>query len=112
MQQIDIMPSVLEYLHYDRPFFALGNSVFDSLAKRYVITENNHSYWWLNQEYLGKFQDTVLKGLYRFPSDSLMKNDLMYLGGKGNSQFIEGFKAFLQTYHSALLENQLIIPDN
>jgi hypothetical protein len=28
VQQIDILPSVLGYLHYDKPYFAYGKNIF------------------------------------------------------------------------------------
>ncbi len=36
-QHIDIMPSVLDYLHYDKSFYALGSSVFNPTRNAFVI---------------------------------------------------------------------------
>src|SRR5205814_9297904 len=46
-QQIDIQPSILDYLHFDEPFFSFGESVFDSTADHFAVNYLNDTYQFL-----------------------------------------------------------------
>jgi phosphoglycerol transferase MdoB-like AlkP superfamily enzyme len=51
VQQIDILPSVLDYLNYDEPFFSFGESVFNKNYEGYAINFGNDQYQFINQKY-------------------------------------------------------------
>src|SRR5207244_1754677 len=36
-QQIDILPSIMDYLNYDQNYFAFGKSVFDSSTGEFAV---------------------------------------------------------------------------
>ncbi|MGE8243431.1 MAG: LTA synthase family protein, partial [Sphingobacterium sp.] len=44
VQQIDIMPTVLNYLHYDEPYFAFGSDAFKPGRDNFVLNNNAGSY--------------------------------------------------------------------
>ncbi len=109
VQQLDILPSVLDYLHYDQRFFAFGNSIFRKDAPRYVVNENNGSYQWLKNGYLLQTKEVQATGLFRFPQDSLCQHNESTSAADAARQLYE-FKAFLQLYRSALIHNKMSAP--
>ncbi len=106
-QQLDILPTVLDYLHYDERFFAFGNSILRPGGMRYAVNESNGSYQWLTDHYLLRLKETTPTGLFRFPNDSTCLHDLLTsLPADGVRQHKE-FQAFLQLYRDALIHNKL-----
>lgn len=107
VQQLDILPSVLDYLGYPKPFFAFGNSMFDKQAQRFVITQNNGSYQWLQNGYLLKSKVQQAYGLYQYPSDSMNRQNLLKQDTSQANRELQLFRAFLQRYRQVLLENKM-----
>jgi len=107
-QQIDILPSVLDYLGYDRSFYALGNSIFREPAKRHVINEVSESYQWLMDGYLLQAEGTTAKALYAFPADSACTHNLLPAAQQmAEEKLLPWFRAFVQEYRAAMTGNRL-----
>ena len=97
-QHIDIMPSILDYLNYQEPFFAFGESVFKKnswaihhINNRYcLITENGI----INnrQERYSTFSDWNFKNKI-----DMFERDINFI------------KAFKQSYSKNMINNDLII---
>jgi phosphoglycerol transferase MdoB-like AlkP superfamily enzyme len=81
-QQIDILPTVLDYINYPRPYFAFGNSAFDPSAKHYAFMYNNGCHELVENYYITQYADNQKTDLYYFKSDSTFKNDIGWLHGK------------------------------
>lgn len=107
-QQIDILPSVLDYLGYPKPFFAFGNSIFRTAPVRFEIADLGNSYHWLMDNCLLKTNGMDVKGVYRYPADTFCQNNLL---GKPedtmSTKIIPYFHAFVQLYRSALIHNNM-----
>jgi phosphoglycerol transferase MdoB-like AlkP superfamily enzyme len=109
VQQIDIMPTVLQYLRYEKPFFAFGKSLFDSSARRFVVTENNGAYQWIDGSgYVLRATERGAAGLYAFPADSSMKQNLLKQSGAAADSALHRLRAFVQVYRSALIHNRMV----
>ena len=101
-QHIDIIPSVMDFLHYDQPYFAFGKSVFDTASSGYSISYLNESYQYLSQG-------------YSFVLDSVSKNSFLPVAkvqGKLISQPTEESlkqrtEAFIQNFNNAMIENRM-----
>jgi len=106
-QQIDILPSVLNYLGYSEPFFAFGNSVFSKEAKRFTVNYISGSYQMVRNNYLLQSVYTQPKALYVFPLDSLCRNNLIDTKKDEANQALDYLKAFIQVYHSSVIHNKL-----
>jgi phosphoglycerol transferase MdoB-like AlkP superfamily enzyme len=76
-QQIDILPTVLNYLNYDQPYVAFGNDLFNDSTDHYVINFVSGSYQIVSNEYELQFDDDRTFGLYRYKEDPLMEQNLM-----------------------------------
>jgi glucan phosphoethanolaminetransferase (alkaline phosphatase superfamily) len=109
-QQIDILPSVMDYLGYDQPFFAFGNSIFRKAEKRYTVNYLSGTFQLVQDGYLLKTKEKQADGLFAFPSDSTCKNNLLQQKQEVvNKEMVPSFDAILQTYRSGIINDALWI---
>lgn len=107
VQQIDIMPSVLGYLHYDKPYFSFGKNVFKSGSANYAINYDG-VYQWYNGPYVLQFDGAKSVGLYNYQKDRLLKNDLNGKLADVQQPMEAQVKAFIQQYVNRLLDDKLV----
>ena len=108
-QQIDIMPTVLDYLHYDKPFNAFGNSMLDSTSRSYAYMYTNNIYQNLDEKYLLLFENDEAIGLYDHEQDPLLQYNLKDSLSIKKFELESQLKAVIQTHHKALIENRLYL---
>lgn len=107
VQQLDILPTVLDYLHYEHPFFALGSSIFRDDVPHFAVNELTGRYEWLMQDYLLTWTQEKPEGLYHFRTDSMCRHNLLQQEPRIVRSLETYFKAFRQAYHSAMIHNQM-----
>ncbi|MFM6953672.1 MAG: LTA synthase family protein, partial [Sphingobacteriaceae bacterium] len=107
IQQIDIMPTVLGILNYNKPYFAFG---FDALApnnERFEVNNNDGSYrlYWKDDLLVNDGDKT--SAIYHYKTDRLLKVNLV---GKISEQaeLEKKLKAFIQQYNNRMIHNQLM----
>ena len=108
-QQIDIMPSVLSLLGYDKSFLAYGTNLFDSTAQHFSIHNASGLFGLIKDGYLLEYDGTGSTGLYDLKKDSLQKNNLVGKGLDAKKNLEIFMKAFLQQYNNRIIENRLIV---
>jgi hypothetical protein len=108
-QQIDILPSVLDYLGYDKPFFALGNSIFSPVEHRYTAN-------YLSGFYQFVFENRILfcvnmnpKGLFDFSTDKGCRIDLINKEPEKAKILLHYLRALMQIYNSSLIKDEMYI---
>lgn len=106
-QQIDIMPSVLEKLNYTKPYFAFGNSVFDSNAVHFAMNFNNERYQYIQDFYTTEFSSTSNGDLFYYKTDSFLFHDLSAKEKKLVDQMDIKAKAIIQTYEQSIINNKM-----
>jgi phosphoglycerol transferase MdoB-like AlkP superfamily enzyme len=107
-QQIDIMPSVLDYMNYPSPFFAFGTSVFDTVAKHYALTYNGYDlYQYIENKYTIDFDAEKATDLFNYQKDSLLKDNLILKEARITKQMENKAKAIIQTYQESLINNKM-----
>jgi len=114
MQHINIMPSILDYLHYNKAFYAIGNSVFDHSESSFIINHINGRYYFTNHNIYSIFFDNSTKAIYQFKKDSLLQHNLIKndsILNRYNRTSLPLFKAILQTYNNDLIHNRTF-PDS
>ena len=74
--QIDIMPSILDILHYNKPYYSLGKSLFKDDCNRYSINYKAGLYHCYSQEYCYQFNGESCVGFYHVSKDPLFKHNL------------------------------------
>ncbi len=106
--QVDIMPSVLGYLHYDKPYLAFGRDIFRE--KQQPIAFNyNDAYNLYQGEYLLTFNGEKTIGLYNFVQDKMLTHDLKNEKPEVIEQMEPKIKAIIQQYNNRLIENRLTV---
>ena len=105
-QQIDIMPSILDYLHYPHPFFSFGHSVFNNEEKHFAVTYLNNLYEMVLPDRLILFDGNNINGVYSLPEDSLLKNNIFV--SETSYPEVDTLKAFLQIYTHSLINNKML----
>lgn len=107
-QQIDIFPSVLGYLGYDKKIVAFGNNLFDNQEKNYSITHHNNIYQYIDKDYVLHFDGENVLRLHK-TSDSLFQHNIM----KENPLIVEKIsthmKFHIQSYFDHLSQNKYFI---
>jgi phosphoglycerol transferase MdoB-like AlkP superfamily enzyme len=109
VQQIDIMPSILGYLNYDKPYFAYGQDVFNTNeGEKFVVNYNNGLYQLLKHDYFLQFDGEKTKSIYNYKSDIFLQNNL---AGKIEEQreMEHLMKAIIQQYIVRMTENRLTL---
>jgi phosphoglycerol transferase MdoB-like AlkP superfamily enzyme len=106
-QQSDIMPSVLDFLNYPDNNFSFGTSAFDSTANHCAVTNNNNIYQLLNDSLLLQFNGEKSIGLYKYKSDSLLKNNLEQKLPEVKKKMEIYLKAYLQAFNHHLINNKM-----
>ncbi len=108
-QQIDIMPSVLDYVHFDEPFFSFGESVFDTTAVHCAVNFLNDNYQILSGNYTFSMDTLKNNSLYQYATDSLLQHNLVTTDSTIASKMEKKLKAMIQNYNSALMKNKMVI---
>jgi phosphoglycerol transferase MdoB-like AlkP superfamily enzyme len=106
-QQVDIMPSVLGYLHYDEPYFAFGRDVFRE-DREPIAFNYNDAYNIYSGEYLLTYNGERTIGLYNFVQDKMLTKDLKAEKLDVVERMELKVKALIQQYNNRLIENRLM----
>jgi phosphoglycerol transferase MdoB-like AlkP superfamily enzyme len=102
--QIDILPTALQIIGYNKPFYSLGKSSFNRNNNNCYYYENGSVYV-VNDSMLYIYNKTKLNCVYNLKQDSFLhKNIIEKIDLKNNPTDIH-FKAFIQTNNNTLLEN-------
>ncbi len=109
IQQIDIMPSLLDHLHYPYSYYAFGNSVFDSTQSHYAFSNNNEIFELIQDNYSFSFDGQKPIELFNITEDSLLKKNLINLDTLRVKKMQEKSKAIIQTFQQALINNKMYI---
>lgn len=107
--QTDIMPSVLEYIGFDAPYFAFGQNVItaDKTAP-YVVNYNSPVYQIFSDSLLLQFDGKEVTGLYNFREDRLLEHNLKERADEPAAQdMLRYLKATVQQYIHRMKENKL-----
>jgi phosphoglycerol transferase MdoB-like AlkP superfamily enzyme len=107
VQQTDILPSVLDYLHFKGKFVSFGNSVFDSTATRFNVTFLNDSYQIVQDDYAMHYDGKSIRALYNYKKDPLLKTNLMDMNQGKTKEMETLLKAVIQQYNNRMINNKL-----
>lgn len=108
-QQIDIMPTLLALLGYQRPYVAFGRNAMDSdnPTQSWTVNYNNGVYQYLENDTLIQFYGEKVLKAYDMKKDPLMKQTL-----STTPQWHEKrLKAIIQQYMSRMINDQLTVGD-
>jgi phosphoglycerol transferase MdoB-like AlkP superfamily enzyme len=108
-QQIDIMPTLMHMLGYNKPYVAFGSDLLSTPpAKTWAVNYNNGVYQYLKGDYMIQFDGTKTIAVYDFKHDTLLHHNLLGKVPQQKSMELE-LKAIIQQYMSRMNENRLVL---
>ncbi len=106
-QQIDIMPTVLNYLGYDGEYIAFGNDLFDDSAVSFAFNTAGSTYHLYMDDHLLEMVDTKPAALYNYRDDRFLESNLLGKRPEIQPAMEKLLKAVIQSYNSRMLDNRL-----
>ena len=108
-QQIDIMPTVLSYLGYDKKYVGFGIDLLTTPAKdTWAVNYLNGIYQYVKGDYLLQWDGQKTKALYRFRTDLLLKQNVANKEPKVREAMEREVKAVIQSYMERMTRNELV----
>ena len=108
VSQIDIMPSLLAYLGYSKPYFAFGEDILTKEKLHpWAVCYNHPIYQLLSDSLLLQFDGMQVSAVYDFRNDSLLTNNIATEVDVEDEQ--RYLRAFIQQYINRLTTNQLTV---
>jgi phosphoglycerol transferase MdoB-like AlkP superfamily enzyme len=110
-QQIDIMPTILNFLGYDQPYFGFGIDLLKTPAEEtWAVNYLNGIYQYVKYGHVLQFDGLKTKAVYSL-KDRLMKHNLV--GRLPQQQQMENeLKAMIQQYMVRMKGNRLVVESN
>lgn len=109
-QQIDIMPTVLSYLGYDKPYVGFGIDLLTTPAKdTWAVNYNNGFYQYVKGDYLLQWDGQKTKALYRFRTDLLLEHNVAAQEPQVRKAMEREVKAIIQSYMERMTRNELVV---
>ncbi|MBR1933079.1 MAG: LTA synthase family protein [Prevotella sp.] len=105
-QQIDILPTVMGMLHYDKPYFGFGIDLFNTPAdSTWAVNYLNGIYQYVKHGHVLQFDGQQVKAVYSL-EDSLMQHNLAGRVPR-QAQMERELKAIIQQYMVRMTQDQL-----
>ncbi len=107
-QQTDIMPTILDMLHYPKPFVAFGGSLLRGNEPRFSLSFLNGNYQLIQDGYAWQTDLNTSNDLYNFEHDSLLLKNVYFSKKNSASERDRLLKAVIQQYNNRMIENKLL----
>lgn len=102
-QQIDILPTVLDYLNYDQAYYSFGNSMFNQ-EQQPTLYYHSPNFFCAKDSMVYVINQHKFIEAYNIKQDSLMKNNL--LNSIDYSKLQAWYNAYIQTYTNDVINNK------
>jgi phosphoglycerol transferase MdoB-like AlkP superfamily enzyme len=106
-QQIDIMPTVLNYVGYDKAFYSYGNDLLDTARKGFAVNYLNDVYQMFEDDHFLQFDGNNTLGLYNYRTDSLLQNNILAKEPEKGKKMETKLKAIIQDYYGRMIHNKM-----
>lgn len=111
-QQIDIMPTILNFLGYPNPYVAFGIDIFNTpKEEQWAVIYLNGTYQFVKGDYLIHFDGCKIIAAYNYKKDILLQRNLVrdrrYFVWFKNME--KQLKAIIQSYMQRMTDNALIV---
>jgi len=111
VQQIDILPTVLNYLHYPKPYFAFGFDAFQEKENNFVVNNTGNSFNFFYDDYMMTYDGNKVTSVFNLTTDRFQKEDLLDKKLPVVDTMETKMKAFIQRYNHGMINNQLTVPN-
>jgi len=111
VEQIDIMPTVLSYLHYDQPYIAFGRNMLgtdDGFALHWLPESSSYEYVW--GDYALVFDGKQVTAAYQFRTDSTFTHNVLHTMPHDTRALMERhMKSIIQQYMQRMTSDNLTV---
>ncbi len=104
-QQIDIMPSILDYLNVKTDMVSFGKSY--KSKQDFVVYYLQGTYHYIRGDYYLAFANNQTIGFYNWKKDILLKNNLMNNDRAKTVESERFLKAYIQSFNQRIIDNKL-----
>lgn len=111
-QQIDVMPSVLDYLGIESSYISFGSSIFDTINPGFAINYYNETYQLIKDGYVLKFNGLISIALFNQKADPLLERNLIKSKPEKTKELELFIKAFIQQFNSRMISNKMTFKKN
>jgi len=108
VQQIDIMPTVLNYLQYDKPYFSFGFDAFAPDRNNFVVSNIGNIYNFFMGDYFMTYGDKEVKSVYNLKADKYLEHDLKGKDLQVQDSLMKHLESFMQQYNNRMIHNKLV----
>jgi phosphoglycerol transferase MdoB-like AlkP superfamily enzyme len=105
--QVDIMPSMLSLIGYDKPFVAFGENLFEPQKQSFAVTHLNGISQMIMGNYVLEFDGDKSLALFNTEKDALLKNNLLSQETGKASEMERLLKAYIQQFYNRMIENRM-----
>ncbi|WP_244860426.1 LTA synthase family protein [Flavobacterium psychroterrae] len=106
-QQIDIMPSILDYLNIKTDMVSFGKSY--KSKQNFVVYYLQGTYHYIKDNYYLAFANNQTIGLYDWKKDVLLKDNLIKKDPSKVKEYEKFLKAYIQSFNERVTTNKLAI---
>jgi phosphoglycerol transferase MdoB-like AlkP superfamily enzyme len=107
LQQIDIMPSVIDYLNIESKMVTYGKSYRSE--KDFVVYYLDNIYHYISGDYYLAFDGKKSLAMYNFKKDELLKTNLIKTEKAKATEMETFIKAYIQSFNERMIGNKLTI---
>lgn len=108
-QQADIMPTVLDYLHFNKPFLCFGNSIFQKDSQHFVVNFLDDWYQLILDNFVLQFNGEKSIALFNLANDSLLTKNILLEDKQKTNEIEYKLKAIIQSYNYRMINNKLVV---
>lgn len=109
IQQADIMPTVLNFLNYNKPYFAFGFDALSNKSNNFVVNNNDGSFSFYQGDYLLQSDGLKSTALFNLKTDRLTQKNLVDKEPEIQANLEKYLKAFIQQYNNRMIKDQLTV---
>ncbi len=103
VQNIDILPTVLDYLNYDKPYYSFGESMF-SLTQQPVVFYSSPLFCCIKDSFCYILKDYNFIEKYNFKIDSNLQYNI--LKNDTDKYILHFCRAYIQNYNNDVIKNK------
>ncbi|MBI3520224.1 MAG: LTA synthase family protein [Bacteroidetes bacterium] len=103
IQHIDILPTILDYLNYDKPYYSFGQSAFSANTQP-VIYYTGSNYYCVQDSFLYTLSNYDFVEKFNFKKDSLLTVNLA--DPKKDRELLNFCRAYIQNYNRDVIGNK------
>lgn len=114
MQQADIMPTLLDFMHYPLPYFAFGKSAlrgYEGLAAQhrpdYAVCFRGGVYQIFSDSLMLQFDGSAPVAAYAYKSDRCLTHNILGQHPDQEADMVAFLKALIQQYMTRMIDNRL-----